>query len=77
MARYAFTPMTVWIGAFPVVIVPELTVTVGLNGTVESTVTTGVTQHAVLSSGLSYKSGSWEPIWSLTNDFVSIPQLWI
>ena len=73
VARYAFTPMTVWIGAFPVVIVPELTVTVGLNGTVESTVTTGVTQHAVLSSGLSYKSGSWEPIWSLTNDFVFDP----
>jgi hypothetical protein len=60
---------TIPIGWFPIVIVPELTVNVGVDGEVNASITTGVTQKASFTAGLEYNDGVWNPISDLTNDF--------
>lgn len=69
IARYTFTPITIIIGTFPVVIVPVLTVNVGVNGSVSIGVSTGVTQEATLTAGLKYTNGGWSPVSTFANEF--------
>lgn len=69
IARYNFTPITVWVGWVPVVITPVLTVNVGLDGKVSVGITSSVTQQATLTAGLSYNNGQWSPISNFSNDF--------
>jgi len=69
IARYSFTPFTVWVGYVPVVITPILTVNVGLDGQVSVGITSSVTQKATLTAGLSYDNGQWEPISNFSKDF--------
>ena len=54
--------------AFPVVIVPVLTVNVGLDGSVHVGVSTGVTQEATLTAGVNY-DGNWNPVSVFSNTF--------
>ena len=69
IARYTFSPITVMIGVVPVVIVPVLTVNVGVDGSVHVGVTAGVEQQATLLAGLRYAGGVWQPVISFSNQF--------
>lgn len=76
IARYTFTPITVFIGPLPVVLVPVLTVNVGIDGKVYVGVTTKVTQQVQLKAGINYNNGSWKSISEATKTFqYNPPQL--
>ena len=69
IARYYFQPITVMVGWVPVVIVPVLTVNVGVDGSVHVGVSTGVTQEATFVAGLRYADNSWSPVAGFSNEF--------
>jgi hypothetical protein len=69
IARINFAPITFWLGIFPVVITPSLTVTVDLNGSVKYEFSTGIKQSATLELGAHYLNGSWTPIKNFNNKF--------
>lgn len=69
IARYIFTPISVMIGPLPVVIVPVLTINVGVDGSVSIGISTGVTQEATLTAGLNYINGTWSPVGSYRSNF--------
>jgi hypothetical protein len=69
IARLEFTPITLMVGIVPVVVVPVLTVNVGIEGEVSVGITSSVTQQAQLTGGLFYNGGVWTPISKLSNDF--------
>ena len=57
IARYPLSKVTVWVGALPVVIKPELQIFVGASGQVEAGITTGVHQEASVTIGADYVRG--------------------
>lgn len=71
IARYYLDnhPVVVFIGAFPVVIIPKLSIVVGIDGSVSIGITTGVSQNATLYAGLEYANKSWHPISNFSNSF--------
>ncbi len=69
VARINFSPITVWVGWVPVVMVPVFTVNVGIEGSVSAGITATATQEATLIAGLSYNQGHWSPISSFSNQF--------
>jgi len=69
IARYTFTPVTVMVGPVPVVLVPVLTVNVGVDGSVHVGVTAKVTQEATLIAGLRYAGETWNPVSHFSNEF--------
>ena len=73
LARYTFTPIITYVGVLPVVFVPVLTINVGINGTLQATVSASVTQQATSTSGLQYANGTWQPIQSFVNSFTYNP----
>ena len=73
LAEYPFAPMTVFIGAVPLVFQPALTVTVGVSGDLKLQVITSVTQQSSSTSGLRYQHGSWSPIQDSQQNFQYIP----
>lgn len=72
IARHYFSPFTVWVGPVPVVFTPVLTVYVGVDGWVYTSVTSRVHQSASLSYGVKYDDG-WKPIGSFNNSFSFAP----
>lgn len=75
IAQYDFTPITVWVGWLPVIITPNLTVNVGLDGEVSVGIETSVTQEATLTAGLIFDEGTWSPISDLSNNFQFNPPM--
>jgi len=76
IARHYFLPITVMIGPVPVVIVPVLVVSVGVDGSVHVGVTTGVTQQVTLAVELAYADGEWSPTSDFSSQFeYSLPAL--
>lgn len=69
IAREYLSPITVMIGPLPVVIVPLLTVNVGVDGSVSVGVTTSIRQEARLRAGVEYAQGFWGPLSDFTNEF--------
>ena len=67
-----FTPIVIPIGPFPVVLTPELRVSIGVTGDVRVYFTTGVRQTAELSLGLRYQNG-WRTIAERDFDFQTLP----
>ncbi len=65
----SFDSWTVWIGFVPVVIRPVLTISVGLDGSVQIGMRVGVTQEARLRVGLRYTSKEFETISEFSNRF--------
>ena len=58
----------------PVVVVPVLTVYVGIDGSLSAGITAGLTQSAGLRVGIAYSGGNWSPIADFSNNFsVSLP----
>jgi hypothetical protein len=74
IARYNMPTVTVWVGYFPIVITPVLTVNVGLSGNVSVGISTGIEQEATFTNGLSYDSSSgWSTIKDQTKSFTFNP----
>jgi len=73
IARHYFTPITVLVGPFPIVIVPVLTINVGVDGSVHVGIATGVTQQATLTAGLQYDDSVWSTVKDFENEFQFIP----
>jgi formylglycine-generating enzyme required for sulfatase activity len=73
IARYTLSPMTAMVGLVPVVIVPVLTINVGVDGDVHVGVTAGVEQQVTLIEGLRYAGGAWQPVSSFSNQFHHTP----
>ena len=69
IAKHVFAPITVAAGPFPVVLVPVLTVNVGVDGSVEVGLSTGVRQEATLRAGLRYADDTWGPVTHFSNEF--------
>jgi hypothetical protein len=69
LARYALSPVTVWVGSVPVVILPVLSVSVGVDGSVHVGVTSGVVQKATLTAGVRYENETWSPVSDFSNHF--------
>jgi len=67
--EHTFSPITVMVGVVPVVFVPEMTVSLGVNGEVEVALTAGVAQQAHLVVGAAYENGQWSPINEFSNGF--------
>jgi formylglycine-generating enzyme required for sulfatase activity len=69
IASYDLGDFTVMIGSVPVVISMELTVYVGVDGSVHTGVSTGVTQEAELTAGSQYVDGDWSSVSDFSNAF--------
>jgi hypothetical protein len=65
--------ITVWVAYVPVVILPQLTLHVGIEGNVHVGIRTGVIQEATLRAGLEYNSRAWSPISQFSNRFYFSP----
>ena len=75
IARHYFSPIIVMVGPVPVVMLPVLTVNVGVDGSVHVGVTTGVTQQATLAAGVQYADAAWSPIAEFSNQFQYNPPM--
>jgi len=64
-----FSPFTVMAGPVPVVIKPEMSLVLDLEGNVAVAVTTGVSQEATLRLGATYENGYWSGIHEFNNKF--------
>ncbi|MCI0730039.1 MAG: hypothetical protein L0332_25425, partial [Chloroflexi bacterium] len=73
LANYVFTPITIFIGPLPVVIIPELVIVAGIDGEVHVGLTTAVTQQATLTAGVEYDDGDWGTISDFDNSFTYSP----
>lgn len=69
LARYPLGPLFFTIGPFPVTVYPVITITAGIDGTIQANVSTGVTQSLTETAGVSYANGAWSPIQQFTNQF--------
>jgi hypothetical protein len=69
IARYTFTPITVMIGPVPVVLVPVLTINVGIDGSVYVGLRSEVTQEIILKAGLRYADEMWRVVKDFSNQF--------
>jgi hypothetical protein len=73
LARYRLTPIRLFVGTVPIIIVPVMTLSVGADGNVSVGVTTGVTQEATFLAGVQYSNDTWREIGQSTNNFAYTP----
>jgi len=67
--RQYLAPFTVMVGPVPVVILPMLSINIGLDGEVSAGITAGVTANAELTAGVQYADENWSPIASFSTSF--------
>ena len=72
IASLPFSPIVIPVGPVPVVLTPELKVSIGVTGDVRLYFTTGVRQTAELSLGVRYQNG-WTAIADRDFDFQTLP----
>ena len=70
IAQYTFMPVTFFIGYVPVVITPQLTLSVGANGKVSVELNTGLDQSAKIVTGAKYENGDWRPIAEISESHI-------
>jgi len=67
---------TIWIGSFPLVISINLSVYVGIDGSVSLGVSAGATQKATFTAGAKYENSAWSPIKEFSTEYGIVqPQL--
>lgn len=64
-----FTPITIFIGAVPIVLTPEIEVKAGVSLEINSAITTSVVQTLTYTVGISYENGKWSTYNEVDNDF--------
>ena len=62
-----FKPIIVWAGWVPVVFTPELSLFVGVDGSVNIGIEATVSQQAAVEAGILYSNGVWQPVHDFTN----------
>jgi hypothetical protein len=67
--RQYLAPFTVMVGPVPVVVLPMLSINIGLDGEVSAGITAGVTANAELTAGVRYTDGDWSPITDFSTSF--------
>jgi|GEM_PF-1602749 len=73
LVKITFTPLSFFIGPVPVIVTPELELSVGANLNVEAKVTTSVDQQMSYRIGVQYENNSWTPFQEKTNSFTFQP----
>jgi hypothetical protein len=61
-------PLTVWIGWFPIVILPQIDVFVGVDGTIQLKVYTDIEAGLTAEAGLAYDGTKWKPITTVSKE---------
>jgi hypothetical protein len=69
IATLAFTPIIGTIGPIPVVVTPQLSVYVGIDGNASASFSSGATQQATFTAAVLYENGQWTNTHNLTNSF--------
>lgn len=67
--RQYLTAFTVMVGPVPVVILPMLSINIGLDGELSAGITAGVTGNAEMTVGVQYLDGDWSPIADFSTSF--------
>lgn len=62
IVRWRFQPITIFIGPFPIVIQPLLSIDVGIDGSARAEVSFHVDRVVTHTAGLRFQNGSWEEI---------------
>ncbi|MCK4344762.1 MAG: hypothetical protein KAX05_05690 [Bacteroidales bacterium] len=77
MATVNFTPIIVTIGIVPVVFTPQLKIIVGIDGSANASITTGIEQSITFDAGIKYlKEEGWSPYQEFNKSFdFQSPQL--
>lgn len=70
IAGYTFMPVTFFVGYVPVVITPQLTLSVGANGKVSVELSTGLDQSAKIITGAKYENGDWRLIAEISESHI-------
>ncbi len=73
LAKITFNPISFFIGPVPVVVTPELELSVGANLKIQSKVTTSVDQQMSYKVGVAYENNTWTPFQEKTNSFTFQP----
>ncbi|MBU2553156.1 MAG: fibrobacter succinogenes major paralogous domain-containing protein [Bacteroidetes bacterium] len=70
LATVNFTPIVVIVGIVPLVFTPKLKIVVGVDGSANASITTGVSQSVAFESGLQYlKDSGWDSYETFENSF--------
>jgi Tol biopolymer transport system component len=69
IARYQMKPYIVMVDIWPVIMVPVVTLYVGLDGKVSAELSTGFTESASLTAGLEYSDKKWGAVSDFDIDF--------
>jgi len=67
--RQYLSPFTIMVGPFPVVILPILSINIGMDGEVSAGITADVTGSAALTAGVRYSNDIWSPISSFSTSY--------
>jgi len=73
LATIVTDPVTVFVGPVPLVLTPSLTLFVGASGSVNAGFSTGVTQTASITGGISYANGQASPVFTQNANFAQDP----
>jgi hypothetical protein len=69
LAHWSLHPITTFVGPVPVVVVPVLTISAGINGEASVGVTARVIQNATARAGIEYTNDAWRAHGDLTTNF--------
>lgn len=69
IAHYRLRPIRFKVGFVPIVVFPELSVYVGVDGSVSASLTTGATQMSTMAAGAHYENGEWNTVNEFSNSF--------
>lgn len=72
-----FKPFVVWVSGVPIVVVPELKIYLGLDGTAVAGLEMAMVDEATLRIGLEFSNGFWHPIADKTFEAHLLPDLMI
>ena len=62
VANFRWSPIVVWVGWIPVVIVPEASLVARAEGTASVGIQVSVNQATITTAGVGFDNGSWHPI---------------
>jgi len=74
LASVNFTPITVFVGPVPVVFVPNLKIILGIDGSADGSLSSGITQNLSFDAGIKYiKGDGWSPYSDFDKSFTPQP----
>ncbi|KAA3664245.1 MAG: hypothetical protein DWQ04_06745 [Chloroflexi bacterium] len=71
IGQHTFAPIPVGIPG--IVVIPQLIISVGVDGSIQANISAGVTQQLTVQGGLTYDDLGWHSISNFSNSFSTIP----